>query len=60
MLTKFYVLFGGGVLAFYLASAFLGWEIGSPRRQQLPPEYRTAGGYRNFNYFWHSGYRGGK
>ena len=60
MLSKFYLVFGGAVLVAYLAAAWLGWEIGSPGRQQLPPEYRTAGGYRNFNYFWHSGYRGGK
>ena len=60
MFTKFYLLFGGGVLALYLASAFLGWEIGSPRRQYLPPEVRNSpGGYRSFH-FWHSGYRGGK
>ena len=42
-MSKFYVIFGALVLAFYTASAWLGWEIGSPRRQQLPPEYRTAG-----------------
>ncbi|HYN85771.1 MAG TPA: hypothetical protein VER32_10980 [Pyrinomonadaceae bacterium] len=59
MLTKFYLLFGGAVVAAYLAAAFMGWEVGSPQRQTLPAEYRTPGGYRSFH-FWHSGYRGGK
>ncbi len=59
MLTKLYLLLGGAVLFFYVLAAWAGWEIGSPRRQQLPPEYRTAGGYRSFH-FWHAGYRGGK
>ncbi len=60
MLTKFYLLFGGAIVAAYLAAAWMGWEVGSPNRQVLPPDVRNSpGGYRSFH-FWHSGYRGGK
>ena len=60
MLTKFYLLFGGAVLALYVFAAWSGWELGSPRRQFIPADVRNSpGGYRSYH-FWHSGYRGGK
>ena len=60
MLTKFYLLFGGAVLALYMFVAWSGWELGSPRRQFIPADVRNSpGGYRSYH-FWHSGYRGGK
>jgi hypothetical protein len=60
MLKKFYLVFGIGVVLFYGTAAMLGWEVGTPARQTLPPDARnTPGGYRSFH-FWHSGFRGGK
>ncbi|HZI17596.1 MAG TPA: hypothetical protein VEY09_03285 [Pyrinomonadaceae bacterium] len=60
MLSKLYLLFGGGLLLLYVAAAVLGWELSTQPRQQLPPDVRNSpGGYRSFH-FWHSGYRGGK
>ena len=60
MLSKLYKVMGGGLLLLYVAAAWTGWEVGSPRRQFLPPDVRNSpGGYRSFH-FWHSGYRGGK
>jgi hypothetical protein len=61
MLSKFYLILGGGLLALYGFAAWSGWEMFSARRKELPPQYRTAGGYRNVpGIFWYSGYRGGK
>lgn len=60
MFSKLYVLIGTGALMLYGVAAWSGWEVGSPTRQQLPPDVRNSpGGYRSFH-FWHSGYRGGK
>ena len=60
MLSKLYLLLGGGVLLLYVTAAWAGWELGLSPRQQLPPDVRNSpGGYRSFH-FWHSGYRGGK
>jgi hypothetical protein len=60
MLNKLYKVIGGALLLVYAAAAWQGWEVGSPRRQFLPPDVRNSpGGYRSFH-FWHSGYRGGK
>ena len=60
MLSKLYLILGAGALMFYSVAAWSGWELGSPQRQQLPPDVRNSpGGYRAFH-FWHSGYRGGK
>jgi hypothetical protein len=60
MLSKLYVVLGAGALMLYSVAAWSGWEVGSPRRQQLPADVRNSpGGYRSFH-FWHSGYRGGK
>lgn len=60
MLSKLYLVFGVGLLFFYLVAAWLGWEFGMQPRQVLPPDVRNSpGGYRSFH-FWHSGYRGGK
>lgn len=60
MLSKLYKVIGGALLLVYAAAAWQGWEVGSPRRQFLPPDVRNSpGGYRSFH-FWHSGYRGGK
>jgi len=57
MLKKLYILFGAGVITFYSTAAFLGWELFTPSRNQLPPDQR--GNYRGFH-FWHTGFRGGK
>ncbi|MGB4989423.1 MAG: hypothetical protein WBO10_09335 [Pyrinomonadaceae bacterium] len=49
MFKKFYMVFGVGVLLFYSASAWMGWEIansGSKSRMGVP--------------FFYSGFRGGK
>ncbi len=60
MLSKLYMVLGTGALMLYSVAAWSGWEMGSPTRQQLPPDVRNSpGGYRSFH-FWHSGYRGGK
>ena len=60
MLSKLYLLFGGGVLLLYVVAAFAGWELSTQPRQTLPADVRNSpGGYRSFH-FWHSGYRGGK
>ena len=58
MFKKLYLVFGIGVILFYATAAMLGWEIGTPGRQQLPPDARQQG-YRSFH-FWHYGFRGGK
>lgn len=57
MLKKIYVIFGAGVIVFYSTAAFMGWELLTPSRNTLPPEYRNN--YRGFH-FWHTGFRGGK
>ena len=59
-MVTFYKLIAGGALGLYLASGALGWELGSPERQHIPPSARTSpGGYRSFH-FWHTGIHGGK
>ncbi len=60
MLSKLYLLFGGGLLLLYVAAAWGGWELTTATRQTLPADVRNSpGGYRSFH-FWHSGYHGGK
>lgn len=59
MFRKIYLALGMGVVLLYGVAAFQGWELGNPERQVLPPEARSAGGYRSFH-FWHYGFRGGK
>jgi hypothetical protein len=60
MLSKLYLVLGGGLLMLYATAAWAGWELSLAPRQQLPPDVRNSpGGYRSFH-FWHSGYRGGK
>ncbi|HWS52690.1 MAG TPA: hypothetical protein VN228_01075 [Pyrinomonadaceae bacterium] len=60
MLSKLYLVIGGGLLLGYAVAAWAGWELSLSPRQQLPPDVRNSpGGYRSFH-FWHSGYRGGK
>jgi len=56
---KFYLAFGLGVVLLYSSASFLGWELGTPARQTLPPDARGPNGYRSFH-FWHYGFRGGK
>ncbi|HMT06421.1 MAG TPA: hypothetical protein PKA82_00350 [Pyrinomonadaceae bacterium] len=49
MLKKLYMVFGAGVLVFYSASSWFGWEMansGSKSRMGVP--------------FFYSGFRGGK
>jgi hypothetical protein len=58
MFKKLYLAFGIGVILFYGTAALFGWELGTPSRQQLPPDARQSG-YRSFH-FWHYGFRGGK
>jgi hypothetical protein len=58
MFKKFYITFGLLTVLGYGAAAFMGWELGSPSRNQLPPDARQNG-YRSFH-FWHYGLRGGK
>lgn len=62
MLNKIYLSLGGGLLAFYMASSFMGWELFSPERTVVPPSERAkTGWYRSPSFYsWHSGYRGGK
>jgi hypothetical protein len=44
----------------YTAIAFTGYELGSPKRDEIPASVRSSpGGYRTYH-FWHSGYHGGK
>lgn len=60
MLKTLYLIFGLGVILFYGATAFQGWEYGHPKREVLPADVRNSpGGYRSFH-FWHSGFHGGK
>jgi len=60
MLSKLYLVLGGGLLLVYAVAAWAGWELSLSPRQQLPADVRNSpGGYRSFH-FWHSGYRGGK
>ena len=60
MLSKLYLVLGGGLLLLYVGAAMMGWELSTSPRQQIPADVRNApGGYRSFH-FWHSGYRGGK
>ena len=60
MLSKLYLLLGGGLLLLYLLVTWSGRELTLARRQTLPADVRNSpGGYRSFH-FWHSGYRGGK
>lgn len=58
MLRKLYLGFGLMVVLGYGAAGFMGWELISPSRNQLPEDARQNG-YRSFH-FWHSGLRGGK
>lgn len=60
MLLKLYKVFGGAMVAWYLAGTLFGWELGAGERQTIPDGLRQSpGGYRSFH-FWHSGYHGGK
>ena len=60
MLSKLYLLLGGGLLLLYAAAAWSGWELSTSSRQFVPADVRNSpGGYRSFH-FWHSGYHGGK
>jgi hypothetical protein len=60
MMSKLYLLLGGGLLLLYVGAAWSGWELSTATRQTLPADVRNSpGGYRSFH-FWHSGYRGGK
>lgn len=60
MLNTLYAALGGSLLLGYSLVAFNGWEFGDEERHQMPASARhQAGGYHS-NYFWHSGYRGGK
>jgi hypothetical protein len=59
VLKNIYLALGLGAVLFYGTAAFMGWELGTPGRQTLPPEARSQGGYRSFH-FWHYGFRGGK
>lgn len=60
MLSKVYLFLGGGLLLLYAVAAWSGWELGTGRRDYLPPQYRGSD-YRNVpRGFWYTGYRGGK
>ena len=60
MLSKLYLLLGGGLLLLYVLAAWGGWELTTATRQFVPADVRNSpGGYRSFH-FWHSGYHGGK
>ncbi len=60
MLSRLYLLVGGGLLLLYVFATWSGWEISTATRQTLPADVRNSpGGYRSFH-FWHSGYHGGK
>jgi hypothetical protein len=60
VLSKLYLLIGGGLLLLYAVAAWNGWEISASPRQFVPADVRNSpGGYRSFH-FWHSGYHGGK
>lgn len=60
MVSKLYLLIGGGLLLLYSVAAWSGWELSTAARQVIPADVRNSpGGYRSFH-FWHSGYHGGK
>ena len=51
---------GALILGGYGALAFSGYELGAPKRDEVPASVRSSpGGYRTYH-FWHSGYHGGK
>jgi hypothetical protein len=54
-----YLVLGLGVVLFYGTAAFMGWELGTPTRDNLPADARGPNGYRSFH-FWHYGFHGGK
>lgn len=56
-----YAVYGGLVLATYVAAGLFGWTgSGSPEPNTVPASVRASpGGYRSYH-FWHSGYQGGK
>ena len=59
MFGKIYLI--GGILLLALCSVmiFMGRELGGGRRDFIPPDKRSADGYRSHHIFI-SGYRGGK
>ena len=55
-----FAVLGTMIVGGYSAMAFTGYEPGAPKRNEVPPSFRSSpGGYRTFH-FWHSGYHGGK
>jgi hypothetical protein len=56
---KLYLVFGTGLLAFYGATGWMGWEVGSPGREsaQAAAARHASGGHRAV---WINSYRGGK
>ncbi len=59
MLTL-YRLVTVAALGLYGAVGFLGWELGSSQKKQIPASVRQSpGGNRSFH-FWHTGFHGGK
>ena len=55
-----FAVLGVFIIGSYSAMAFSGYEPGAPKRDEIPPSFRSSpGGYRTFH-FWHSGYHGGK
>jgi hypothetical protein len=59
-LAKVYGVIAAALVAWWLAAAFGGWELGGAARDRVPDEVRAQeGGYRTFHY-WHGGYHGGK
>jgi hypothetical protein len=60
VLSRLYLVVGVAALLLYVAASWMGWEVTTSPRQQLPPDVRNSpGGYRSFH-FWHSGFHGGK
>lgn len=59
MLSKLYLI--GGVILLALCSLMIltGRELGGGRRDFIPPDKRSADGYRSHHIFI-SGFRGGK
>ena len=56
----FFAVLGAVIVISYSAMAFTGYEPGAPKRNEVPPSFRSSpGGYRTFH-FWHTGYHGGK
>ena len=55
-MKRAFTVYAAAVLVLYSVASLRGWELGAPKRGQIPQSVRQSpGGYRSYN-FW----RGGK